>query len=275
MSVFQSPSSSIVAATISPSRPPSRAAPSTVCDTPLLLDRQGPRSSLHSTDLSSELARLCLGDFDVLTTSDSIQNLGDTLKTPQSPVVANATLSRHPTQSSEEVVHAPPDDDRASPPRPFQKWVKSFHRKARQRPSPWSPSNGSLQRWLWGSENCASPSSRLSIHRKSSSSGSSFRLVSAVRSASVSLASVSAMTRSVRQATLSQCLSRTDRSSRASLSGPRISEDSAALEKSDAVDAAAIERSLQRRRILEELISTEEGYIGDVRFLMNVGPIFS
>ncbi|KAG7132266.1 hypothetical protein HYQ45_009287 [Verticillium longisporum] len=32
----------------------------------------------------------------------------------------------------------------------------------------------------------------------------------------------------------------------------------------------ATERSLQRRRILEELISTEEGYIGDVRFLMNV-----
>jgi hypothetical protein len=27
---------------------------------------------------------------------------------------------------------------------------------------------------------------------------------------------------------------------------------------------------LQRRRILEELIETEEGYIGDVRFLMNV-----
>jgi hypothetical protein len=36
------------------------------------------------------------------------------------------------------------------------------------------------------------------------------------------------------------------------------------------IDVAAIERSLQRRRILEELISTEEGYIGDVRFLMNV-----
>jgi hypothetical protein len=37
------------------------------------------------------------------------------------------------------------------------------------------------------------------------------------------------------------------------------------------VDAATVERSLQRRRILEELISTEEGYIGDIRFLINVG----
>jgi hypothetical protein len=36
------------------------------------------------------------------------------------------------------------------------------------------------------------------------------------------------------------------------------------------MDPATIERSLQRRRILEELISTEESYIGDVRFLMNV-----
>jgi hypothetical protein len=36
------------------------------------------------------------------------------------------------------------------------------------------------------------------------------------------------------------------------------------------VDQAVTERSLQRRRILEELIETEESYIGDVRFLMNV-----
>ena len=36
------------------------------------------------------------------------------------------------------------------------------------------------------------------------------------------------------------------------------------------LDPAIMERSLQRRRILEELISTEESYIGDVRFLMNV-----
>lgn len=36
------------------------------------------------------------------------------------------------------------------------------------------------------------------------------------------------------------------------------------------MDQAVTERSLQRRRILEELIETEESYIGDVRFLMNV-----
>jgi hypothetical protein len=39
------------------------------------------------------------------------------------------------------------------------------------------------------------------------------------------------------------------------------------------MDQAVGERSLQRRRILEELIETEESYIGDVRFLMNVRAV--
>jgi hypothetical protein len=34
-------------------------------------------------------------------------------------------------------------------------------------------------------------------------------------------------------------------------------------------------RSLQRRRILEELINTEECYIGDIRFLKNVRRLVS
>lgn len=54
------------------------------------------------------------------------------------------------------------------------------------------------------------------------------------------------------------------------MTAPRVSEDSSFLESHSLADLAAIERSLQRRKVLEELISTEEGYIGDVRFLMNV-----
>lgn len=54
------------------------------------------------------------------------------------------------------------------------------------------------------------------------------------------------------------------------MSSNRCSEDSGGLDRPQNLDKAAVERSLQRRRILEELISTEEGYIGDVRFLMNV-----
>jgi hypothetical protein len=63
---------------------------------------------------------------------------------------------------------------------------------------------------------------------------------------------------------------RTERSRTASISGPRISEDSCCPERQPPLDPAVAKRALQRRRILEELISTEENYIGDVRFLMNV-----
>lgn len=39
-------------------------------------------------------------------------------------------------------------------------------------------------------------------------------------------------------------------------------------------DPEATARSLQRRRILEELRRTEESYIADVRFLINVRGCF-
>jgi hypothetical protein len=38
-------------------------------------------------------------------------------------------------------------------------------------------------------------------------------------------------------------------------------------------DLDAIQRSAQRRRVMEELIATEESYIGDLRFLMNVSNV--
>jgi hypothetical protein len=108
-------------------------------------------------------------------------------------------------------------------------------------------------------------------HDRQSSSGSSFGFVEAVKTASASLASGSVFARSRRNSIRSsRAQTHTDRSSRRSLSSHRCSEDSCGLDKPQVLDKAAVERSLQRRRILEELISTEEGYIGDVRFLMNV-----
>ncbi|RDA92287.1 hypothetical protein CP533_3251 [Ophiocordyceps camponoti-saundersi (nom. inval.)] len=188
--------------------------------------------------------KLHIQGIETLDTSPSIENIGDTLHYA-------ATL---PLASVEELTEEPQDNEPRLT-RPFHKWVRSFHRKARRRPSLWTADDTLL----------SPPASRMS-----SSSGSSFRFVSAVRSASVSLASVSIVTRSKRNTALSRCVSRTERSSRASASGPRASEDSAILDKTDVLDIAAVERSMQRRRILEELISTEEGYIGDIRFLMNV-----
>lgn len=151
---------------------------------------------------------------------------------------------------------------------PFHKWMKTLRRRAHRRrhtiitDGPFSepPAVDGL---------CDQPN-RASLHRQSSS-GSSFGFVEAVKTASISLASGSVFARSRRNSMRSnRTKTHTDRSSRASMSSNRFSEDSAGLDKPQVLDKATVERSLQRRRILEELISTEEGYIGDVRFLMNV-----
>lgn len=90
------------------------------------------------------------------------------------------------------------------------------------------------------------------IHRDSSS-GSSFGFVTGVKSATVSISS----TRIARS---------TGRSIRTPLG--RSSEES--MGRITPADRFSVERALRRRRILEELIQTEESYIGDIRLLMNV-----
>lgn len=151
-------------------------------------------------------------------------------------------------------------------PRPFHKWMKNLHRRARR------PNDGISNLRLPPGDSSEEDAIHTRSHRKSSS-GSSFGFVAAVKSATVSLASVSVTTRRRRNATRSSVHTRTDHSSRGSFSVHRISEDSTCFEKSSYTDPAVTERLLQRRRILEELIHTEESYIGDIRFLMNVrGP---
>ncbi|KAK4199154.1 hypothetical protein QBC40DRAFT_349731 [Triangularia verruculosa] len=155
----------------------------------------------------------------------------------------------------------------SKPTKPFQKWIKTLHKRALRRQELFDGGNSTPC--------CVDMEERGSMTWDSGhyrhSSDSSFNFVSAVKSASISLTNVSVLTRS-RKNTIrsSRGHSRTDRSSRASVSGARLSEDSFCQERQVVMDPAVIERSLQRRRILEELISTEESYIGDVRFLMNV-----
>ncbi|KAI1818424.1 Dbl homology domain-containing protein [Poronia punctata] len=146
---------------------------------------------------------------------------------------------------------------------PFHKWMKNLHRRAR-RANEEIPDTEPFPGYSF--ENYAVGNN---IHRKSSS-GSSFGFVAAVKSATVSLASASVRTRRRRRGTQTSLHTRTDYSSRGSISGHRISEDSAYFERIPYIDPAVTERLLQRRRILEELITTEECYIGDIRFLMNV-----
>ncbi|KIH88500.1 hypothetical protein SPBR_08997 [Sporothrix brasiliensis 5110] len=146
--------------------------------------------------------------------------------------------------------------------KPFYKWVKALNRR------------GTAQRHLRRidtSDQARSDNSNRatcsSVSRRNSSSISSLAYVSAIRDASISGASTSLAPSSRKQrARSSKRLSKTDRSSRASYSA-RLSEDDRPQTQAE---LATLERSRHRRRILEELIETEEGYIGDIKFLMKV-----
>lgn len=149
----------------------------------------------------------------------------------------------------------------------FDKWMKTMQRKAVH-------TRQTLNRDLnYGAAepdilNPESKEEATSGHRKSLS-GSSFDFVTAVKSASISLASFSVAPLS-RRTGLSSKHRRTDRSSRTSNAGVRLSEDSASMSKRAVIDEAVYHRSIQRRKVIEEIISTEESYIADVRFLQNV-----
>ncbi|KAI1481688.1 Dbl homology domain-containing protein [Daldinia eschscholtzii] len=151
---------------------------------------------------------------------------------------------------------------------PFHKWMKNLHKRA-HRPVTRRSRNRS-ESFPEFSENSLEYEDLTTDGHRKSFSDSSFRFVTAVRSASVSLASASVVTRPRRYTARSSCHSRADLSSRGSTSGPRFSEDSTCLERTVSNDPGVTERLLQRRRILEEIINTEESYIGDVKFLMNV-----
>lgn len=153
---------------------------------------------------------------------------------------------------------------------PFHKWMKSLHRRAVNRRHTITTDGRSSMSSVLSVDDLRPKSRRHTMHRHSSSS-SSYGFVATVKTATASLASASILARSRRNSMRSsRTQAQTDRSSRGSMSGVRFSEDSTCLDQPMVVDKATIERSLQRRRILEELITTEEGYIGDVRFLMNV-----
>lgn len=182
--------------------------------------------------------------------------------TPISPMFADMDLLTVQRTSQESPTHHK---------KPFHKWMNTLRKRGMQRLrnadlDPVSPKS-------FRNIDTEVAKSYQRGHRRCSSSDSSIDFVTAMKSPSISLTSFTAFglpRRNVGVAS-NKAPSRTGRSSRASMSGLRTSEDSQYPVRSLAMDPAIVERSLQRRRILDELISTEEGYIADVRFLMNVG----
>lgn len=148
----------------------------------------------------------------------------------------------------------------------FDKWMKTLQRKSLHRRQTVGGDVDIVTRQRDSLHADAKIRPAAPSHRKSLS-GSSMGFVTAVKSASISLASFSVAPRSRRADSRHQ---RTDHSSRTSNAGVRLSEDSACLAKVTTIDEEVQRRAIQRRQVLEEIISTEESYIADVKFLMNV-----
>lgn len=145
--------------------------------------------------------------------------------------------------------------------RQFHRWIKSLRKRSHR------GRNGKMQ----GSDRLYSlhctnsrPVKRFNFPNDCSSSGSSFEFVTAVRSAGASIYDQSLLTLPT---VPSQAHLRPLVNHRRSTHNIRCSEGS---KSSGTTDSLALSRARQRRYILEELISTEESYIGDVRFLKSV-----
>lgn len=151
-----------------------------------------------------------------------------------------------------------------SPPRPrVRRWISTLRRRKREAPPCTTPR---IQRWKLDDFDSrkASPIKRITSHHKHShSNGSSMGFVTAVKSATATLASVSIATVSGRHAKWRRGH---QRSSVISDSNPRASIDS----QRSTLDDAAKQRSRRRRAKLEELIRTEENYVADLKSLSNV-----
>ncbi|KAF2839300.1 hypothetical protein M501DRAFT_954611 [Patellaria atrata CBS 101060] len=164
-------------------------------------------------------------------------------------------------------VNTQPNND----PVPFKRWISILRkRNTRQLQEPVPPNKPSTyehQALTSGKPHLRTVSSEYRRHRKSGSFTSSLAFVTAVKSASITLASTSLGPFSRRTGRTGYVRS-DNRSS--GFSEVRLSMDSAAASVGHILDEAAWGRSIKRRKILEELIASEEGYIGDLKVLVNV-----
>ena len=107
-------------------------------------------------------------------------------------------------------------------------------------------------------------------HRQSLSIASSWDFVTTVKTASMTLAGTSIAPRS-RRGTRTSTGTGDNRNSR--YSEKRLSEDSTTLPLITAIDEKILARSVQRHKILEELVLSEESYISDLRVLASVSTV--
>lgn len=203
-----------------------------------------------------------------LLTNDCIEN-GDCGSQYASRGVSHQLAAQFQLISSPDSSHL--EVEKAPRPRsPFHKWMISIQKRSKHSPASHTLPRRNPPYWPWTTDaECGNPRSCHSTLAKSSS-GSSFNFVSAVRSASVSLAGFSTITRSRANTVMSRCVSQTDHNADISTAELGESEGNISVDWLTQLDSAALDRTLKRRRILEELIHTERNYVGDIRLLSNV-----
>ncbi|OCL09815.1 hypothetical protein AOQ84DRAFT_375486 [Glonium stellatum] len=159
--------------------------------------------------------------------------------------------------------------NKSSPP-PFKRWMSTLRKRNAHRQKVQSPR---MERWSLDTLDNETtmklsplPNMSESTRRMSGSMSSSLGFVTAIKSASITLASVSIAPRSYRGGWPSK-LRVENRSS--GFSDARVSMESNTGSLGPIIDEGAWLRSVQRRKILEELIASEESYIGDMKVLVN------
>lgn len=154
---------------------------------------------------------------------------------------------------------------------PFKRWLSTLRRKNQQRRKDVRSHLQSREfhepYQLPPFESPRQHSGRHTGHRQSLSLTSSLGLLTAVKSASMTLTATSLATKS-RVETRSAHLRGDNRSSR--FSDARMSFESTAPSIENVIDEKAWARSVQRRKIVEELLCSEENYIVDMKALVNV-----
>lgn len=154
---------------------------------------------------------------------------------------------------------------------PFRRWMTTLRRKNLRRKGELIPR---LERWSLDDFDDVEPAklarsgNENTTRHKKSSSRSSSGFVTAVQSATASLIPLSIAPQS-RKTRRSGLLRSSHRSSRLSDGVNRTSMDSS-HGSAQIIDEAAWNRAVQRRRTLEELVSSEESYIADLKVLINV-----
>ena len=144
----------------------------------------------------------------------------------------------------------------------FRRWASTFRHKRSQHTRPGRPAVIEQELSIDTPSDLPSASLRRHWHRKRISNASS-RFVATVKTASLSNDSTSLLPRPHRHSRVSD--TRATRSS-----DPRPSIDSLRPSSISSSDEGALRRSIKRRQVLQEILSSEESYVADLKALYSL-----